>query len=268
MGIELYHADMSTCAQKVRLVLGEKGLEWTNHLLDLRRRDQHAPSYLALNPNGVVPTLVHDGRVVIESTVICEYLDDAFPDPPMRPADPLERARMRIWTKRLDERLHYYTGVLSGSIAFRHQHLARPADELKAYLDGIPDPARRERQRRQIEHGIEAEQFAEALPVFDRFLTDMETQLSETPWLAGASYSLADVAYTPYVIRIDELRLKGWLESRPNLRDWYARIRARPNFGPGYVDWRNDSYVALMNRTGEEAWPRIEAMSRAAPAGA
>jgi glutathione S-transferase len=96
----------------------------------------------------------------------------------------------------------------------------------------------------------------------------METQLSETPWLAGASYSLADVAYTPYVIRIDELRLKGWLESRPNLRDWYARIQARPNFGPGYADWRNDSYVALMNQTGEEAWPRIEAMSRAAPAGA
>jgi glutathione S-transferase len=263
MTLELYHADMSTCAQKVRFVLAEKGLDWEGHVLDLRRRDQHDPAYLKLNPNGVVPTLVHDGHPVIESTVICEYLDEAFPEVPVRPSDPRERALMRIWTKRLDEKLHYYTGVLSGSIAFRHQHLARPADELKAYIEGIPDPARRERQRQQIELGIEAAQFAEALPVFDRFLTDMEDQLSKTPWLAGGSYSLADVAYTPYVIRVDELRLNGWLDSRPRLCDWYERIKARPNFGPGYIEWRNDAYVALMNKTGAEAWPRIQEMMAA-----
>jgi glutathione S-transferase len=247
MTLELYHADMSTCAQKVRLVLAEKGLDWTSHALDLRRRDQHNPDYLKLNPNGVVPTLVHDGAPVIESTVICEYLDDAFPDAPMRPADPRERARMRIWTTRLDETLHFHTGVLSGSIAFRHQHLARPADELAAYIAGIPDPVRRERQRQQIELGVEAPQFAASLPVFDRFLSELETQLSQTP----------------YVIRVDELRLTGWLDSRPHLSDWYARIQARPNFGPGYIDWRNDAYVALMNEKGAEAWPRIAAMMQA-----
>ena len=178
--IELYHATMSTCAQKVRMILAEKQLDWQGHVLDLRASDQHQPDYLKLNPNGVVPTLVDNGKVIIESTVICEYLDDAYSDPSLKPESPFERARMRQWTKRLDEIIHFYTGVLSGSIAFRHQHLARPADELDNYINSIPDPKRRARQREQIEHGMASPQFAEAIGVFDSFLADLEAQLCET----------------------------------------------------------------------------------------
>jgi glutathione S-transferase len=256
--IELYHADMSTCAQKIRLLMAEKGLQWEGHLLNLRHRDQHAPDYLKLNPNGVVPTLVHDGIVILESTVICEYLDDAFPDPPVRPKAPAERARMRQWTKWLDEVLHYYTGVLSGSIAFRHQHLARPADELKAYIEGIPDAKRRDRQRQQIELGMDAPQFADAVHVFNKFVTDLEAQLRQTDWMAGGSYSLAEIGYTPYLIRLDELQLWSWMDDKPHVTELYERIKARANFQPGYLDWRNDAYCALMAEKGAEAWPRIK----------
>jgi len=256
--IELYHADMSTCAQKIRLLLAEKELEWEGHLLNLRTRDQHAPDYLELNPNGVVPTLVHDGTVVIESTVICEYIDDAFPDPPVRPASPAERARMRQWTKWLDEVLHYYTGVLSGSIAFRFQHLARPAEELKAYIDGIPDPKRRERQRQQIELGMDAPQFAEAVRAFDRFVHDLDTQLQKTEWMAGSSYSLAEIGYTPYLIRLDELQRWGWMDDKPRVTELYEAIKAKHNFRPGYLDWRNEAYCELMAEKGADAWPKIQ----------
>lgn len=255
--IELYHADMSTCAQKVRILLAEKTLPWVSHELNLRLRDQHRPEYLRLNPNGVVPTLVDDGAPVIESTVICEYLDDKYPEPPMRPIAPLERARMRIWTKRLDESLHFHTGVLSGSIAFRHQHLARPPDELKTYIAGIPDPRRRERQRQQIELGMAAPQFREAVLSFETFLADMERQLSDTAWLAGESFSLADIAYAPYLIRLDELQLWGWMDARPGISRLYDQIKARDSYAAGYGDWRNEDYVALMAQTGAEAWPRI-----------
>ena len=255
--IELYHAGMSTCAQKVRFVLAEKGLEWTGHYMNLRARDQHKPEYLELNPGGVVPTVVDNGVVVIESTVICEYLDDTYPDPPLRPADAYRRARMRLWTKRLDEGLHFATGVISGSIAFRHQHLARPAGELEAYIEGIPDPVRRERQRQQIEHGIEAPQFAEAIRRFETWLTDMERDLEDHPWMAGEHYSLADVAYTPYVVRLEELQMLELLERRPRIRDWFDRIKARANFKPGYLDWVDDGYIALMREKGAEAGPRL-----------
>jgi glutathione S-transferase len=204
-----------------------------------------------------VPTLVDDGRVVIESTVICEYLDDTYLDPPLRPHDPYRRAHMRLWTKRLDEGLHFATGVISGSIAFRHQHLARPADELKAYIEGIPDPIRRERQRQQIELGIEAPQFTEAVRRFEEWLTDMERDLEDHPWMAGEDYSLADAAYTPYVVRVDELQMPGLLERRPRIRDWFDRIKARKNFKPGYLDWVDESYIALMREKGAEAGPRL-----------
>ena len=102
MAITLYHNDMSVCAQKVRLTLAEKGIEYESRHLNLRAGDQKNPDYLKLNPNGYVPTLVHDDFVVCESTVICEYLDDAFPAPALKPADARGRARMRGFTKFID----------------------------------------------------------------------------------------------------------------------------------------------------------------------
>jgi glutathione S-transferase len=86
--LELYHFNDSVCAQKVRVVLAEKHLDWVPHHVDLMKLENLDPAYLKLNPNGVVPTLVHDGAVVIESSEIIEYLDEHFPDPPLRPADP------------------------------------------------------------------------------------------------------------------------------------------------------------------------------------
>ena len=115
--IQLYHNDMSSCSQKVRLGLAEKHLDWGSEHLSLRDGDQYEPAYLALNPNGVVPTLVDDGHVIIESQVILEYLDDAYPEPPLRPANATERARMRLWTKQLDEG----GACLHGSDQHRHR---------------------------------------------------------------------------------------------------------------------------------------------------
>jgi glutathione S-transferase len=85
--LELYHSINSVCAQKVRVALAEKGLEYKSHLMTLRG-DQFDPQYMKLNPNGVVPTLVHDGRPVIESAVILYYIDEVFAKPPLMPADP------------------------------------------------------------------------------------------------------------------------------------------------------------------------------------
>jgi len=95
----------------------------------LRAGDAQKPEYLKLNPYTVVPTLVHDGRTIIESTVICEYLDDAWPDHPLKPDHSLGRAQMRLWTKQLDEGVHAAVAVFSLCIAFRHQGLARPSSE-------------------------------------------------------------------------------------------------------------------------------------------
>jgi len=120
--LTLYHNDMSVCAQKVRLALAEKTLAYEARHLNLRAGDQQQPDYLKLNPKAVVPTLVHDGTVVTESIVINEYIEDAFPATPLRPADPAGRARMRLWTKEIDGGIFAATGTVSMSVAFHHQY--------------------------------------------------------------------------------------------------------------------------------------------------
>src|ERR1700689_600564 len=105
----LYHAAHSTCSQKVRMVLHEKDVKFEAMQIDLGKKEQLKPDYLALNPNGVVPTLVDDGVPIIESSVICEYLDEKYPQNPLVPSNLLERARMRAWT-------HYIEEVAVGAI--------------------------------------------------------------------------------------------------------------------------------------------------------
>lgn len=256
--LELYHNDMSTCAQKVRTALGEKGLDWTGHHLNLRAGDTQKPEYLKLNPGGVVPTLIDDGTVIIESTVINEYIDDRFPDHPLRPTDPVERARMRLWTKQLDEGVHAATGVISACIAFRHQHLKKTPEQIAEYLAKVPNAERRERTRQAIELGVESPQFPGAIQRFEKLLSDMAAALEDAPWLAGRSHTLADVAYTPYMIRLEHLQLGPMIDRRPKLKAWGERLKERPSWAKGIGQWLNQSYLSLMEEKGAEAWPKAK----------
>jgi glutathione S-transferase len=101
--LELYHALISTCSQKVRLVLAEKQLAWKSHALSFASGDHLSAEYLKMNPNGVVPTLLDDGVPIVDSSVINEYLEDVYPDRPVRPRNPKEAARMRAWRQYIDE---------------------------------------------------------------------------------------------------------------------------------------------------------------------
>ena len=140
--LELYHHNISVCAQKVRLSLYEKGLAWEERHVDLMRSEQISPAYLALNPKGVVPTIVHDGQPVIESTVILEYLEEAFPETPLRPVAPLDRARMRVWAKTPDDGLHAACGTVTYAAAFADQVLAfHGRKALDDRLAKLPDRA-------------------------------------------------------------------------------------------------------------------------------
>lgn len=265
MSLELYHADHSVCAQKARLVLAEKQLEWESHLLDLISGDSHTDAYRRINPNEVVPTLVHDGSIIVESTVINEYLDDAFPEPPLKPGEPLNRARMRLWTKQLDEGVHFATGVVSNGIALQPLRLQkRSREELLAEIELMPDPARRERQREALEKGLDSRFFKDAVRRLDRLLADMETALSQTSWLAGNTYSLADAGLTPYVTRLNNLRLIEATVERPHLQGWFERVRARESYANAIMKWWNKSKVAWMNEKGGEAIPKIQEILKAA----
>ena len=258
--IELYHNDMSVCAQKVRFALAEKKLAWESHHLNLRAGDQQQPEYLKLNSNAVVPTLVDNGTVIIESTVICEYLDDAYPEPTLKPKDPAGRARMRLWTKQLDEGVHAATSVVSSAIAFRYQKLAIGMEALEEFHKKMPDPVKREKSWENVTKGVESRFFPEAIKRFDKLLSDMETTLANSPWLAGNEFSLADIGFAPYVTRLDHLQLQFLWDKRRHIPEWYDRLRERRAYSEALEKWFNANYLPLMKEKGLEAQAAVKAI--------
>ena len=264
MMLRLYHNDMSTCSQKVRIALAEKHLEWESVHLNLRDGDQFDPDYLALNPKGVVPTLIHDDIVVRESQVILEYLEDAFREPSLRPPDAAGRARMRLWTKQPDEDIHPSTAMVSVGIAFRHQYLHKSPQEMQAYREKAKrvssPPGYAEHVRELIQDGTAAPAFAGAIKRYDRLFGDMEAALSQGPWLAGETYSLADISYTPYMTRFEHLHLLGMLAKRPRLQDWYERVKARESYQEAFTKWENPAYFEIYRTKAPAEWPRVEAI--------
>lgn len=262
--IGLYHNDMSVCAQKVRLALAELGLEWESHHLKLRGDEQLRPDYLAINPKGQVPALVDDGFVVVESTVINEYLADAHVDGRLLPGDAHGRARMRWWTRQLDDDVHSSVGIVSQAIAFRHQYLATGTANVEHILASIPDEARRDIKRKAFTTGLNNPDLPKAARRMSKLLGDMDAALSTGEWLAGDTFSLADVGMTPYVVRLEQLAMTMMFERRPHLAAWLGRVKARPSYEAAMTRWFNQDYLTLSESKGRETRDLVSTMLQAA----
>ncbi len=257
--LELYHNDISVCAQKVRIVLAEKGLEWTSHHINLVAGEQTDPAYLAINPKGLVPALIDDGRPVLESTLICEYLDEAYTTPPLRPADLVERARMRRWARVPDEGLHVACASVSFAAVFARQ-LRAGFDEagFERRLAAMPDQARAERQRHILADRFEVPFVQDAVRLNDHVLGELEAELEGRSWLAGEAYSLAEACLTPYLERLDRLGLAPmWEEARPRVADWFERIRARPSYAAGITAFAPATFDDRLKERGEGVWSEV-----------
>lgn len=142
--LELYHDWRSFCSIKVRLCLAEKKLKWNSRYVDLMKLEHTSQEYLELNPNGVVPTLVHDGAAIHESTLINEYLDEVFPEVPLMPEDPVEKARARFWVKFEDDVLHPAIRPTTFAIMMSPELAKRSDEELEELVASHPNRIRAE----------------------------------------------------------------------------------------------------------------------------
>ena len=258
--LELYTHPMSPCAQKVRIVLAEKDLDWTKHHVSLPDKENLRPEYLKLNPLGVVPTLVHDGRPVIESSIICEYLEDTFPEPVLRPESTYDRARMRFWMKHVDNKLHPSCGTLQWPMVMRPALMEKSEEERQALLEKIPEKPRRERQMRLVKFGLDAPDVADAVNTYRRTILDMEEVLQRTTWISGEDFSLSDVCLAPY---FQTLLQFGWTDlyesDCPKVTAWYARCQERPSYQGAVADDFPPDLLADLQERGRAAWVKIEA---------
>lgn len=254
--IELYDSPGSLCAQKVKLVLAEKQLQWKSHLLNLLTFDNLQPAYLRLNPKGVVPTLVHNGTVICDSATIVRYLDQQFPTPTLVPATPAQQDAMNHWIERQNcfpmREVMYgnMTGidglVVRRSVQVKEKLLRKLLREHPALSDLYRAKLNDVQQWNQTIRDAEKMHYINAQ--IEPLLDPLEQQLSRSEWLCDR-YSLADVVWTAVLNRLAELKFDTlWLNgNRPAIATYWQRLQARPSFKRAI---QNDTLSPIMALAG------------------
>ena len=233
MTFKLYNAPQSTCSQRVRFVFNSKQLPFEQVELNLSAGDQLKPDYLKLNPNGVVPTLDHDGQIVIDSTVITEYLDEVAPERSFTPEDPVKRARMRALMHYIDEMPAAAVRVPTFNLCYVPGFKKMSREDFLALAES--KPLRREFMLAMGQTGFPKSEMDAALGRLRRSYERMDAEIERSggPWLLGKDITLADVAVMPALARMDDLGMADWADL-PRVVAWYDNIRAQPAFKQTY----------------------------------
>ncbi|MFT5132268.1 MAG: glutathione S-transferase [Gammaproteobacteria bacterium] len=228
--LSLYHHWDSVCSFKVRMCLIEKQLEYQSQIVDLIQFNNLQPEYLALNPNGVVPTLKDDEDIIIESTIINEYLDDKHKNPSLIPADPVLRAKMRTLVKLQDDVLYHAQRPAAFQLMVKRMLTNLSREQIDELVHAHPQPERASHFLNWATGPIDPEVVAEAKEKIEPVLARLETALVDGPWLVGNEFTLADVAYAPFVNRLQRLLFHDLWADKPKVTEWIALLIDRPSF--------------------------------------
>lgn len=232
--LHLFHSPYSTCSQKVRLCLWEKDLPFEVTELLFWKGEHLTPEYLALNPNGVVPTLLHRGDPVIDSSVIVEYLDEVFPEVPMSPKDSMGRAKMRAWMRYLEEVPTTAIRVPSFNKVFVQLWQDKTDEEIAS--QAAARPLRKGMYQEMGRAGFGKDKYDDSLDRLSMTIKRMEKSLSENDWLCGDYMMLPDICVIPTIDRMEDIGLAYLWDDAPNVRRWWSAVKARPSFDKTYYD--------------------------------
>lgn len=236
-GVHLFHFSGSSCSQKLRIFLRLKGIEWHSHHINLARRQHTTPYYMGINPRGLVPTLVHNGQVCIESNDILLYLEQQFPEPALMPAEEVEAAKTML---RAEDDLHLDLRALTMRFVLPTFLTKRPEKELAKYealgsgtVEGMVDPDRQRELtfwRDMLRNGgITNAQTRTAYDRFSAALGQFDLRLETHRFLLGESVSIVDIAWYIYTRRLLDA---GFLleQAYPYVGRWFAQLNSNPNF--------------------------------------
>ncbi len=220
----------SICSNRVVMTLAEKGIDdWVPHTMVLVEREQFKPEYLRLNPKAQVPTLVHDGAVIRESSIICDYIDGLRATPSLKPEGAVAVAHMREWIKDCDESGYQASATLNFVTRYR---LEIPIEVMEARWEKVTDIDRLHRQQSVVREGLDSPYVMRAVGAWDRMLGGMEQALCDgRPWVMGDRLTLIETAYAPFIKVLELSRLLDlWLDGRPHVRAWWKRLTVRPSY--------------------------------------
>jgi len=236
-GLHVLHYPFSSCSQKLRIFLNLKKIPWESHILDLRAKENLSPWYLGINPRGLVPTLVHDGTVHIESNDILAYLEQRFPEPRLIPAGMESQIAALL---RHEDDLHMDLRALSFRFVFAPPGPPKSAQDLQRYAntgsgtvqgkkDAVIDEQIAFWQRYLSEGGISDAAARESLNKFRAEFAALDSRLASHPYLFGDSLTVVDIAWFVYASR---MLLAGYPLQRlhPRVGEWFTSLQARPEF--------------------------------------
>jgi glutathione S-transferase len=209
--------------------LFEKQLAFESVYVDLHKFEQHSDWFVAIDPEGQVPVLEHDGTIITHTTVINEYLEDVFPEIPLRPRDPVGAARIRYWNKFVDEHVMNYVSMHGwhrtvGIIARKIE-----SGEFEKLMERIALPDQRKKWK-TAHSGFSEADLAQATDKIIYAVDKVEKQLAKSAWLAGNDYTLADINFYSMCGMMVERMFPGLEIAKrcPRLVDWRQRVTARP----------------------------------------
>ncbi|MEM9177629.1 MAG: glutathione S-transferase family protein [Myxococcota bacterium] len=237
-GLHLLHFQSSTCSQKVRILLREKGLAWTSHPVDLPRNAHVTPWFLGINARGVVPVLVHDGAVHVESNDILAHLD-ALPSnaPPFFPKDPAALADVNAELAREDA-MHMDLRNLTMGFLMPHALAKKPEQTLQRWeVEGRKDPRRAKEVawwRDYARQGIPDDVAQASVERHREVFADLDGRLATAPFLGGETPSVLDLTWFITALRLSKAGYP--LTRHPRLAEWFARVSARPAFAEESCD--------------------------------
>jgi glutathione S-transferase len=233
-GLHLYHSALSNCAMRVRLVLEEKKLPWTSHHLDITKKEHITPEYFGINPNGVVPSLVHDGVVIIESDDIIDHIDQTFPDPPLRPESAEDLEKMYWWMR---SAVDIHVRAVKTFIYYHKMQgkMKQSEEQREAYVKLQTNEELLEFHRQSGNEGFSPDEAMAAEQTLDRFFEEADARLADYEWLVGDQFTLADITWVPLHFTLSGA---GYDFNRyPAVEAWANRLRERESFKKGILEW-------------------------------
>lgn len=235
-GLHLYHGGISNCSMRVRMTLIEKGLPWTSHHLDLIKKENISDEYFGINPNGLVPTLVHDGVVHIESNDIIDYLDETFPEPSLRVAG--NEAEMLEWL-RLAGSIHVTAikpYVYATKIA---KKVKKTAEEEKKYSElQSNEDLLKFHSKHAGDSAFSQDDLARSMQILEDCFTKLENALEGNDWIMGDQYSLADISWIP--VHFVLVGCGYPFENYLNITRWAKTFQAKRSYREGILKWCPD----------------------------
>jgi glutathione S-transferase len=257
--LKLYHGSSSVCSSKVRVGLAEKQLEWESYPINLPAGEQFHPDYLKVNRNGVVPTLIDDGFVIFESSIILEYIDGLSADNLLMPDNSQQQVTTKLWLLRCID-IHAAINTMTFSTANRDKILAsNTPEQIAESIAKMPNPKAAAKRKDLLENGLNSSYVTNDFYVLRQMFDDMQDALTKTAWLINDEYTMADAAIISYIDRLDRLGMAGlWTDRTPAVGKWLAASRARPSYEVGINKFIAAKDADSMRKTGGAKWPEVE----------